>query len=327
MKKIQNLPWSDKIKSEKTFVKNEVYKTEFLQELFDEIGDDMPEQLKEYITDNPEARDGTETEVSVTNKHLSARADSSGRADLFLPFTTKTDESHALWIETMDKTGKWDWHHHKQWKKKITSFMERYDKVIPIMLADKFDNNFIKNFDFWNSKGFHKTHAIELNFQKIKKEWGFDISLKTDSYEDNKSYQGGLTKSGIGNKNFYLELASMFENTDIEVIANNSEQGSGHYWVKYKGDWTGFLLRRSTLRNNMLDIRGQHIAYPSRHKPEVYEMIKHSSDDVKEMMRECGNIELKFEDAKSPQLLSNLTSVEDAKMLIEKFINCVIDTK
>ncbi|MBD45018.1 MAG: hypothetical protein CMC65_07340 [Flavobacteriaceae bacterium] len=330
MNKIEKLPWSDKIQLEKKFVKDEVYKTEFLQSLFDEIGENMPEQLQTYITENPEARDGMETEIQVTNKHLSARATNSGRADLLIPFTTKDNEEHALWIETMDKSGKWDWIHHEQWKKKITSFMERYDKVIPMMIADKFDDNWIKNFDKWNNKGFDKTHAIELNFQKIKKEWGFNINLKTDSYEDNKSYQGGLTNSQLENRNFYQKLASMFENTDIEVYSSESEATNGYYRVKLKGDWTGFYLRRYAQGNSPLSIVAQNSEYTSKHKHEVYEMIKHSSEDVKQMMRDCGNIELAFKDAKDPQLVSKLSSVEDAKRLIETFNLCVmthIDSK
>jgi len=326
MKKIQDIPWSEKIKSEKVFVKKDLYK-KLLPDVFETIGENMPEQLQTYISENTEARDGQETEVPVTNKHLSAKAKSSGRADLLIPFTTKNGEEHALWIETMDKSGKWNYEHHDQWRNKMWSLTDRYDRVIPVMIADKFDSNFVNNFDEWSNRGLNVTHAIELNFQKIEKEWGFKMTLRTDSYLDDKSYQGGLTNSQIANKAFYEKLRAMFENTDIEIYSNESEQTGGYYRVKYQGDWAGFYLRRSTLRNDMLGILGQNSEYASKYKHEVYEMIKYSSNDVKEMMRECGNIELTFNDAKDPQLLSKLTSVEDAKMLVESFINCVIDTK
>lgn len=326
MKKIQDIPWSEKIKCEKSFVKKDLYK-KLLSHVFETIGENMPEQLQTYISENPEARDGIETEVQVTNKHLSARATNSGRADLLIPFTTKSGEEHALWVEMTAKYGKWDWDHQRQWRDKFIPLMETYDKVIPIMIADKFSENFINNFDKWSNRGWDKTHAIELNFQKIEKEWGFKMNLRTDSYLDEKSYQGGLTNSKIANKAFYEKLKTMFENTDIEIYSNPSEQTGGYYRVKYKGDWSGFYLRRSTLRNDMLGILADRPEYASKYKKEVYETIKHSSNDVKEMMRECANVELTFNDAKDPQLLSKLTSVEDAKMLIESFINCVINVK
>ena len=325
MKKIKNIPWNEKIKSEKGFVKTKVYQ-ELLPDLFETIGENMPEELLKYISENPKARDGYETEVQVTNKHLSARATNSGRADLCIPFKTKNDEDHVLWVEVMDKSGKWDWNHHDQWKKKITSFMERYDKVIPIMIADQFNDNFIKNFDDWSSRGYEKTHAIELNFLEIEKEWGFNIKLKTDSYLDNQSYHGGETPLEIENRDYYQKLLSSFENTNIEICSNNSEQKSGYFHIKYNGQWAGFYLRKYA--NNTVALAGQNKDYASRHKSEVYDMMKHSSDDVKKMIKDCANISLTFKDAKDPVFTSDKhSSVENSKELIESFINCIIDAK
>lgn len=322
------VPWSKALSErgidEKALVKQHFYSLETLKHLFDIAGESFPKQLIDYIEDNNVPRDGIETEVTISNKHLDLKAKIAGYADMLLSLEVKgpkgsEPERYAIWLETQDQNGVWDSIHQDQWFRKWKALKAQYDKVISFMVASSFPKGYIDEFNEYQD--LFPTHAVEF---KIYEDGGSNLKLKTDSKQEYSREIGGISQTQIDRFNLHESLKSKFKGTNVSIEGSESDVKQGYVHLKVDGKKPGYYFRH---QQDSLGIGFQGDSNPGRMVKSTYDIVRNNPEEVVKQVNACSGLKLKdiTKKGKKDTIIGStqLRGVEDAVKLIEAFVTCM----